>query len=146
MERDRKMLRTAAVALLSVLLATGGQLLLKSGMTQVGYIGKEKLGSPVKLVLHVLTTPQVLLGLLLFVFSAAVWLVVLSRVPLSFAYPFVGITYVLTTLFARFVLHEHVPSLRWVGLALIVSGILIIGRTAPDVDSGPAASSMSTPD
>lgn len=141
------MLRTAAVTFLSVVLATGGQLLLKAGMTQVGYIGKEKLGSPVKLVLHVLTTPQVLLGLLLFVLSAAVWLVVLSRVPLSFAYPFVGVTYVLIALFSRFALHEHVPSLRWVGLALIVFGILIIGRTATDVDSGPHAnSSMSTPD
>lgn len=124
-------IKTALLALCSVSLATGGQLLLKAGMNRVGYIGSERLASPVSLVLQLIKTWQVPVGLCVFFISAGFWLLVLSRVPLSFAYPFVGLTYVLITLFGKFVLHESVPGLRWVGLALIITGILIVGRTSP---------------
>lgn len=124
-------IKTALLALCSVALATGGQLLLKAGMTRVGFIGSERLEKPVSLLLQMLKTWQVPVGLAVFFISAGFWLLVLSRVPLSFAYPFVGLTYVLITLFGKFVLHESVPGLRWVGLALIIAGILIVGRTSP---------------
>jgi drug/metabolite transporter (DMT)-like permease len=68
-------------------------------------------------------------GLGLFVLSAAVWLVVLSKVSLSFAYPFVSLTYVLILLFDRLVLHDTVSGLRWAGVALIVAGIVLVSRT-----------------
>lgn len=125
------MLKTSALALLSVVIATGGQLFLKAGMDRVGYIGASRLGKPLSLVLSVAKTPQVIIGLTFFVLSAATWLLVLSRVPLSFAYPFAGLTYVLTSLFAKFVLHEKVPSLRWAGIALIIAGIVTVGITSP---------------
>jgi drug/metabolite transporter (DMT)-like permease len=124
-------IKTTVLALFSVVLATAGQLILKTGMTRVGYIGSERMGKPLKLLFQVATTWQVLLGLFLFVLSAVSWLLVLSRVPLSFAYPFAGLTYLLITLFGKFVLREHVPGLRWFGIALIIAGILVVGRTAP---------------
>ena len=58
-------------------------------------------------------------GLLLFGISAIVWLVVLSRASLSFAYPFASLTYVLILLFDQFVLKDEVPALRWGGVAFI---------------------------
>ncbi|MEX2553109.1 MAG: EamA family transporter [Actinomycetota bacterium] len=124
-------IKTTILALLSVVLATAGQLTLKTGMTRVGYIGSERLGKPLKLLLQVATTWQVLLGLTLFFVSAGFWILVLSRVPLSFAYPFAGLTYLLIALFGKFVLGEHVPGLRWFGIALIIAGILLVGSTAP---------------
>ena len=57
-------------------------------------------------------------GLLLFGVSALVWLVVLSRASLSFAYPFASLTYVLILLFDHFVLDEQVPPLRWGGVGV----------------------------
>jgi drug/metabolite transporter (DMT)-like permease len=123
--------KTTLLALFSVFLATAGQLILKTGMQKVGYIGSQRLGKPVQLLFQVATTWQVILGLLLFVISAVSWLLVLSRVPLSFAYPFAGLTYLLITLFGRFVLQEQVPALRWLGIALIIAGILLVGKTAP---------------
>lgn len=125
------MIKTSALAVFSVLLATAGQLLLRAGMEKVGYIGATRLGSPFKLGIQIAKTPQVVLGLGLFVISAATWILVLSRVPLSFAYPFAGLTYVLIAMFARFVLKESVPGLRWVGIALIVAGIVTVGATSP---------------
>ncbi|HYO00060.1 MAG TPA: EamA family transporter [Actinomycetota bacterium] len=129
-------LRTAVLALFSVSLATAGQLLLKAGMARVGYIGGARLNKPFALVMQIATTWQVVLGFALFVASSVFWILVLSRVPLSFAYPFVGLTYVMITLFGKFVLHEHVPNLRWAGLALIICGILVVGRTAPPEPAG----------
>ena len=125
------MLKTVGLTLVSVFLATAGQLLLKTGMGRVGYLGGERLGKPLQLALEVAKTWQVVLGLILFVLSAVSWLIVISRVPLSFAYPFVGITYVLLALFGKFVLKEHVPNLRWLGIALIVTGVILVGRTTP---------------
>jgi drug/metabolite transporter (DMT)-like permease len=76
-----------------------------------------------------LRTPAIYTGLFLFGLSALVWLVVLSRASLSFAYPFAALTYVLILLFDLFILDETVPPLRWAGVAFIVAGIFLVSRT-----------------
>lgn len=127
--KGRTMLYVAI--LVSVVLAALAQLTLKHGMTQVTNHGAVPLDlkDPMGTVRRVITSPSVLLGLATFVLSAAVWLVVLSKVSLSFAYPFVSLTYVLILLFDRFVLHDTVSPLRWAGVALIVAGIVLVSRT-----------------
>lgn len=122
---------TVVLAVLSVTMATVGQLFLRAGMVRVGYIGEERIGSPFQLAGNVLREPRVALGLAAFGISAAIWLVVLSRVPISVAYPFAGLTYVLVAMFGKYVLGEPVPALRWAGLLLIITGIAIVARTAP---------------
>lgn len=127
------MVRTVGITLAAVVIATVGQLFLRSGMQKIGYIDAQRLGKPVALVTQVVKTPQVVVGLTLFVISAAAWLIVLSRVPISLAYPFVGLTYVLIPLISRFVLGETVPAARWGGVALIVAGIVVVGLTTARV-------------
>ena len=80
----------------------------------------------------VVTTPLVWGGLFLFGLSAIVWLGVLSRTSLSFAYPFASLTYVIIVLVDRLVLGEDVPTLRWGGVLLIIAGILAVARTSTD--------------
>ena len=95
--------------LFSVLLAAGAQLTLKHGMNQVAdSSGALTLSSAS--IKDVVTTPAVWGGLFLFGLSAIVWLAVLSRTSLSFAYPFASLTYVLILLADRFLLHEQVPA------------------------------------
>ena len=65
------------------------------------------------------TTPAVWAGLALFALSAVVWLAVLSRVSLSFAYPFASLTYVLILLADRFVLDQEIPALRYAGVVCL---------------------------
>lgn len=125
------MLKTAVLAIVGVMVATGGQLLLRAGMERVGYIGANRVAKPVTLAVQIASEPRVLVGLVLFAISAVMWLVVLSRIPLSLAYPFAGLTYVFVVVFSKFVLNEEVPGIRWLGLALIVSGIILVGRSAP---------------
>ncbi len=118
-----------ALILVSVTLAAVAQLVLKVGMNHVtDQIGEVRFSG--ESVRTVVSTPTVWLGLALFGASAVVWLGVLSRASLSFAYPFAALTYVLILLFDLVVLHEEVPPLRWAGVALIGLGIFLVSRTA----------------
>ena len=114
--------------LVSVVLAALAQLTLKHGMNQVtASTGALQLsGSSVKTVIR---TPAVWGGLVLFGFSAVVWLAVLSRASLSFAYPFVSITYILILLADKFVLDQQIPALRWAGVFFIMVGIVLVAQT-----------------
>jgi drug/metabolite transporter (DMT)-like permease len=114
--------------LFSVLLAAGAQLTLKHGMNQVAdSSGALKLtAASLK---DVATTPAVWGGLLLFGLSAIVWLSVLSRASLSFAYPFASLSYVLILLADKFVLNESIPGLRWAGVFFIMLGIVLVAQT-----------------
>ncbi|MGZ8651156.1 MAG: EamA family transporter [Actinomycetota bacterium] len=114
--------------LFSVLLAAGAQLTLKHGMNQVAD-SSGALKVSVSSLKDVVTTPSVWGGLFLFGLSAMVWLAVLSRTSLSFAYPFASLSYVLILLADKFVLNETVPALRWAGVFCIMVGIVLVAQT-----------------
>jgi drug/metabolite transporter (DMT)-like permease len=116
--------------LLSVALAAVAQLALKTGMNNVNAELTPVTFSLNGRSLRVLVAePFVWAGLVLFGISALVWLVVLSRASLSFAYPFAALTYVTILLFDHFVLDEQVPALRWAGVGCIALGIFLVSRT-----------------
>jgi drug/metabolite transporter (DMT)-like permease len=117
-----------ALILSSVALAAVAQLTLKHGMDQVA-AGSGVLRFGAESLRDVATTPAVWAGLVLFGLSAAVWLAVLSRASLSFAYPFASLTYVLILLADRFLRHQEVPGLRYLGVACIVVGIVLVAQT-----------------
>lgn len=76
------------------------------------------------------TSPLILLGLAIYGLSVIMWLWVLSKVDLSIAYPFVGLSFVVTMCFGAIVLNESVTPARMLGTLLIVIGCVLIGRTA----------------
>jgi drug/metabolite transporter (DMT)-like permease len=119
-----------AMILLSVGLAAIAQLALKHGMNRVNdVLAPERFSFNAASFKVVVTEAFVWGGLFLFGLSALVWLVVLSRASLSFAYPFAALTYVLILVFDTFVLDEQVPALRWGGVAFIAVGIFLVSRT-----------------
>ena len=114
--------------LMSVALAALAQLTLKHGMNQVtASTGEFHLDAAS--IRGVIGTPAIWGGLALFGLSAFVWLAVLSRASLSFAYPFASLSYVLILLADRFVLHEQIPPLRWAGVFFIMTGIVLVAQT-----------------
>jgi multidrug transporter EmrE-like cation transporter len=117
----------AILLITSVTLAVAGQLTLKSAMEKVGRIGTAEVSAPLATIKKVASEPLLWIGLFLFGVSAVFWLVVLSHVPLSVAYPVVGLSYILIVGFSRFVLHESVPMMRWLGVAVVALGIGVIG-------------------
>lgn len=115
--------------LFSVACGVAGQLTLKTGMTQVGQVGGAALADPMGLALRVIGNPFVVGGLGLYVLGAAAWLTVLSRVPLSLAYPILALSYAFTPFLAWILLGESVPSLRWLGIGTICLGVFLVSRS-----------------
>ena len=126
---DRPTVSAVSLALLivSVVFAIAGQLTLKSAMEEVGRIGAREVSAAGETIKRAVKQPRLWIGLTLFGISALFWLVVLSRVPLSVAYPFVGISYILIVGFSRVFLNEQVPTLRWIGVVVVALGIAIVG-------------------
>jgi len=120
--------KSILLILLSIAIAVGGQVLLKLGLNKIGSINVNSLSGLGHLFLGIIKSPMVLTGLFCYVISAAIWLVVLSAVQLSFAYPFIGLTYVLILFISKFVLKEDVNPIRWVGAAIITIGVVVISR------------------
>lgn len=128
-ERKRRMsIASIGLLLFAVLLAATGQLLLKHGM-QVATDRAHHTGG--SLVVAAATSPMVLGGLAVFAVSAMAWLAVLSRVPLSIAYPFNALGYLLILGASVVLLHEKASPLTWVGSLLVVSGLLIVVLSQP---------------
>ncbi len=123
-----RLLSQYAQLFLVSLLMVAGQLLLKKGMTQAGPISLRP-SAVLPLLLLVLRTPVLLAGWLLGSVATLVWLVLLSKLDLSYASPTLTAIYVITMLVAsRLVLGETVTVWRWAGALLVVAGILLISR------------------
>jgi drug/metabolite transporter (DMT)-like permease len=113
-----------ALALISVLLSAAAQLLMKVGMTG----GRSLAGaSIVDTALAVALNPYVVGGLACYGVSAVLWLGVLSRMPLSMAYPLVALAIAIVVALSGFLLGEPLPSARLAGAALIIVGVVVIG-------------------
>jgi drug/metabolite transporter (DMT)-like permease len=114
--------------LTSVLLAALAQITLKHGMNQVTHeVGTANL--KLTSLKAMATNAAVIGGLVIFAFSAIVWLLVLSRASLSFAYPFASLSYLVIVLADKFVFDQQIPVLRWVGVAFIMAGIVLVAQT-----------------
>ncbi len=77
-----------------------------------------------------LHSPMVFVGLGLYGIGAILWLFVLGRAPLSLAYPFVGIGFILTMLAGAFFLNENLTFARVAGTLLIAVGCVLVARSA----------------
>ncbi len=115
-------LRTLALVAWSVSMSVSAQLVLKWAMAGLAQ------ESGLALAGRAIQQPGVWAGLALYLSSTLSWLVVLSRIDLAVAYPLGSVSYLLVNVLAVSVLHETVPPLRWVGLALIVLGILVVAH------------------
>lgn len=118
---------TMLVLLLAITLATAGQLLLKAGMDQAGVVVELAPRALVDLLRSILTNWRLLAGLAAFGASSVFWLVSLSRLPLSTAYPVVSLSYVFILLFSTVLLGERPGLTVWTGAGLIMVGVSLIG-------------------
>ena len=116
-----------SIILFGVLLNAVAQLLLKAGATASGPIAnwsdmRQAAGA---LALH----PAILGGLTCYVVSVVVWIVALSRVDVSIAYPMLSIGYVVNAALAFWLFGEAVSVQRWLGIAVILVGVTLVART-----------------
>jgi drug/metabolite transporter (DMT)-like permease len=79
--------------------------------------------------LDLVRRPWLWAGCALYLVGMVVWFRVLTRADLSFAYPFVALSYVGVVLSSQFVLRERVTGQRWLGVALVLGGLLLIASS-----------------
>ena len=111
-----------------VLLNAGAQLLLKAGTRTIGVIGGGG-RPPLELALAVATQPHIIGGLACYVVSVAIWIVALSRVDVSIAYPMLSIGYVVNAGLAWYLFDEAVGPQRLLGIGVIIVGVIIVARS-----------------
>jgi multidrug transporter EmrE-like cation transporter len=123
------MARYLPLIVFGVLLNAAAQLVLKQGMRQIGYFDF-RLENCGRILLAVGASPYILTGLACYVISVAVWLLVLSRVEVSYAYPLLSIGYIVTAFAGWLFFQEAVGTTRWAGIVLICLGVWMITRSA----------------
>lgn len=111
--------------LAAILCGVAGQFSLKAGAKILGPIGAANL---MEKILAMATQPLIVGGLSLYAISSIGFIVVLSRANLSIVSPLLSISYLFTVLGGKLIFHEPVPPLRFVGVALIMTGVIFVLR------------------
>lgn len=114
--------------LISVVGGTIGQLMLKKGMNSLGPLTLSA-NNLIRTIWQMATNPWVFFGLLIYGLGTVFWLAALSRVDLSYAYPFASLSYVAMLIISYFIFGESISLLRIAGTAVIIIGVLLISRS-----------------
>jgi len=102
---------------IAVLLGTTAQLLLKAGTN----------ATPVGIGLAL--EPRILGGIACYAVSLIVWILALSKTPVSVAYPMVSLGFALNALLAWWLLGEAVTPMRMAGIGVIIVGVFLVARS-----------------
>jgi len=121
------MVKNILLVLMSVGPAVAGQLVLKTAITRVGATVES--AGVVGYLVKMFTTPLVLAALGLYGISSMIWMVVLSKLDLSLAYPMVSMAYVLVVFLSWLLLKEPVGWVRIAGLLVICAGVVVISKS-----------------
>src|SRR4030042_6914024 len=122
------MLKNYLLILLTILISIVGQTLLKAGMNGIGRIEAVELSTVIPLILRGGTNIFIIAGLTLFVIGTFFWLVLLSRLDISFLYPFGALQYLFIFLISYLFLGEEIRMGRIIGVLIILAGIFVISK------------------
>jgi multidrug transporter EmrE-like cation transporter len=114
--------------LISVLGSVVGQLMLKKGMNDMGKVTLS-INQLLAIVWKMLTNPYVFFGLAIYLIGTIFWLAALSRVDLSYAYPFASLSYVIMLVASWLLFAENFSWGRLMGAVVIGIGVFLISRT-----------------
>ena len=125
------------VLLIALVFEAIGVVFLNKGLKQIGDVPKVTTREIVRVVQRGVTNPNVLLGVFFEALFFAGLLILMARSDVSFLWPLTSLGFVLTTLAAKYILHEQVPGLRWGGVLLIMLGAALITWSEQTKESPP---------
>ena len=117
-----------SLVLAGVLLNAAAQLLLKAGTNSIGAFGFTA-DNVVPVGMKVASNPFIAGGLACYAISVVVWIMALSRVEVSLAYPMLSIGYVINAVAAWYLFGEALTAQRMVGIGTIVVGVFLVARS-----------------
>lgn len=110
------------ILLIGLVVEAVGVVFLSRGMKDVGEMERVSVAEVIRLVKAGATHPKILMGVAMEAFFFGTLLYLLARADVSLVWPLTSLGFVLTTVAAKFYLHEQVSGVRWAGVALIVLG------------------------
>ena len=119
---------TFSLLMAGVLLNAGAQLLLKAGTNRVGEFAFT-LANLVPVGAKIAASPFILGGIACYVVSLVVWILALSRVPVSVAYPMLSVGYVVNAVAAWALFGESLGAQKLVGIGFIIVGVWLVARS-----------------
>lgn len=111
---------------LTSLCDTINQLFLKSAINSLNFSASANVFKIMQFVFKIILIPRVWIGFLFTLVSLCIWLFVLSKADLNFAFSVDSMHYIFIAVASRLILKEKVGSRRWVGTGLIVLGIILV--------------------
>lgn len=117
-----------SLVLAGVLLNAGAQLLLKAGTNAIGAF-EFSARNVLPVGWKIATEPHILGGIACYVVSVVVWILALSRVEVSVAYPMLSIGYVVNAIAAWYLFGEAVTTTRMIGIGVIILGVFLVARS-----------------
>ena len=114
------------IMLIVTTVGAAGQILLKIGMSQAPI----KHPTILQIVKIMLTQPLVMCGLVLFALNTILYLRVVQQHDISLVYPMIAFSYVVVTFLDWLLLGQKIPPLRFLGLAVIILGVLIMAASS----------------
>jgi uncharacterized membrane protein len=114
----RKYLVLAGVTLFSAI----GDTFLSRGMKDLGSVSLHHLSH----VILAISNPWVAIGIAFLISFFACYATALSWADLTYVLPATSIGYVILALIAKYGLHEHISTARWIGIALISMGVGVV--------------------
>jgi multidrug transporter EmrE-like cation transporter len=122
-------LTSFSLILTGVLLNAAAQLLLKAGVTRVGEF-QFSIDNAIPMGFKLLTQWPIIGGLACYGISVVVWIMALSRVPVSVAYPMLSIGYIVNAFAAYWLFGESLNAQKLIGIGVIVVGVYLVARSA----------------
>jgi len=118
-------MNTIPFILLSVTIITAGQICMKIGLNSI----KINFSRGIILTyLSIFFNPYVFVGTMIYVLGVFLWVYILSKVNLSFAYPFLGLTFVFVAICSKLILKEDISVTRWLGVITISLGVILVSE------------------
>lgn len=111
--------------ILTALLNTAAQLVLKAGMEKIGEFNFA-LNNILPIGLKVVFSPFIITGIFIYVLSLTLWLLVLSRVPVGIAYPMSSMAFIFNAIGAYFIFDEHLAFPQVIGIFVIIFGVYLL--------------------
>ncbi len=106
-----------------------GQLIIKWRIGNYGSLPAESLEKLI-FIMKLFLDPFILSGFISAFLASMFWMAAMTKFELSYAYPFMGLTFVLVFLFSIFFMGENFSLYKLLGLVLIVAGIIITSRAS----------------
>lgn len=119
---------TFSLLMLGVLLNAAAQLLLKAGTNRVGEFAFS-MDNLVPIGTKLALNPPILAGLGCYVVSVVVWILALSRVPVSVAYPMLSVGYIVNAVAAWLLFGESLAAQKLIGIGFIIVGVFLVARS-----------------